>query len=148
MALEAFRRLTWPEPTMTISPPSGRTLVNLPTIFSTPLSGSRTQTVTLLGQRVTIEATPRSYTWHAGDGTDWSTSGPGTPYSPGAEVAGLNTHTYTAAAAVSPSVDVTYGGRFRVGGGGWQSIPGTLTVAGPAAALSVIEGRGQLTGTD
>lgn len=148
MALYAFKRLEWPAPTMTISPPGGRIFVNLPAIFSTSLSGSRTQTVTLLGQRVVIEATPQAYTWHAGDGTDWTTGDPGTPYSPGADVSALNTHTYASATSVSPSVDVTYGGRFRVNSGGWQNIPGTLTVAGPTAALTVIEGRGQLTGND
>ncbi|WP_371870087.1 hypothetical protein, partial [Nocardioides daphniae] len=45
-----FKRLTWPAARMTIQPPDGETLVNLPTIFFTNDTSTQTQTVTLLGQ--------------------------------------------------------------------------------------------------
>lgn len=146
MVLREFKRLSWPTAELMISPPNGRTLVNLPTIFSTGLgTGSQTQTVTLLGQQVTIEATPTTYTWHAGDGTSWVTAHPGTPYSPGAEVAALNTHVYLDGSAfVAPSVDVTYAGRYRVGGGQWISIPETLTLPGRAVSLEVVAAANRL----
>ena len=73
-----------------------------------------------------IEATPVTYTWHFGDGTEESGSDPGAAY-PDLRV----THVYDeAGVTVSPSVDVTYHGRFRVDGGAWTDIPEELTVAG------------------
>ena len=141
MVLEAFRSLTWPEPELTIQPPDGETLVNFDTNFFTTLSDPQTQTVTLIGIQVTIEATPSSYLWHFGDGADDTTSTPGSAY-PHLDI----THTYARAGELSPSVDVVYSGRYRVGGGGWSDIPGTLTVPGPAVALRVLEAKPQLVG--
>lgn len=146
MVSRAFRRLSWPTAELTISPPGGRTLVNLATIFSTDLATSQTQTVTLLGLQVTIEATPTGYTWHAGDGTSWTSTDPGTPYTPGADVETLNTHTYLdGSTTLGPSVDVTYTGRYRVGGGGWIDIPETLTLPGSPVPLEVVEAANNLT---
>ncbi len=141
MVLEAFRSMDWPEPELTIQPPDGETLVNFDTNFFTTLSEPQTQTVTLIGIQVTIEATPSSYLWHFGDGADDTTSTPGSAY-PHLDI----THTYARAGELSPSVDVVYSGRYRVGGGAWSDIPGTLTVPGPAVALRVLEAKPQLVG--
>jgi hypothetical protein len=91
---------------------------------------------------VTIEATPTEYRWHFGgaDG-DLTTSDPGAPY-PDLRV----THRYTRVGDVGPSVDTTYAGRFRVGNGGWQTIPDTLTVPGAAVALQVVSATPHLVG--
>ncbi|QCC78267.1 hypothetical protein [Nocardioides daphniae] len=98
-----FKRLTWPAARMTIQPPDGETLVNLPTIFFTNDTSTQTQTVTLLGQTVEIEATPAEWTWHwatpGDDGTPddrqpFTTADPGSPH-PNATV----THAYTRADA-------------------------------------------------
>lgn len=142
MVAEAFQRLTWPEPELRVQPPDGETLVNFDTNFFTTLTEPSTQDVTLLGLTVTIEATPRSYVWHFGDGTDQTTTSAGTPY-PDLEI----THAYTeAGGAVSPSVDVVYAGRYRLGGGAWTTIPATLTVPGPAVTLTVLEATPRLVG--
>jgi len=152
MVFTEMMKLAWPTAELTVNPPHHRTLVNLPTIFSTDLTATQSRTVTLLGQRVTIEATPTSWVWHSGDGSDWTTDWPGAAYGTGTstgntDVDGLITHTYTSAATVTPSVDVVYTGRFRVEGlPGWTGIPETLTVPGASEGLTVLQATGTLTG--
>ena len=141
MVLRAFRSLAWPEPALSVQPPDGETLVNFDTNFFTTLTEPQTQTVTLIGIQVEIEATPSSYRWHFGDGADETTSSAGAAY-PDLDI----THSYARAGRLGPSVDVVYSGRYRVGGGGWTDIPGTLMVPGPAVALTVLEAKPQLVG--
>lgn len=144
MVLTEFRRLTWPEADLVIEPPGGETLVNLPTIFHVTNTAPVTQTLTLLGQQITIQATPTEWTWHwattsdaraHGDDTrPHTTTYPGVPY-PGADVS----HRYRRAGTVHPSVDVTYTGRFRVNDGPWTDLLDTRTVPGQPQQLDVIE---------
>jgi hypothetical protein len=138
----AFRRLTWPASPIIVQPPKGRTLVNFDTNFYTTNTAPTTRTVTLIGQRVTIEATPVAYVWHFDAGVgDRSTSEPGAPY-PDLEV----TYRYPRVGTVHPSVDTTYAGRYRVGNGTWQTIPDTLTVAGAPVDLEVVSATPHLVG--
>ena len=121
--------------------PRDKTLVNFATIFYAEPQ-TFTRTLTLLGQSVDVEATPTSFTWHYGDGSSGTTSTPGAPY-PAKDV----THSYTDAhTTVQPSVDVTYSARFRVGNGTWQTIPDTVTIAGPAGTLRISEATAVLSG--
>lgn len=146
-----MQELEWPTAELVVQPPGGRTLVNFRTNFYTELVEPEIQTVRILGLQVEIEATPITFTWHWGDGnsterTDW----------PGDEVPvdvsesdldKLITHEYVSAGVtVSPSVDVTYQGRFRLDDTDWIPIPDTLTLTGDPAALEVIEARVQLVG--
>jgi hypothetical protein len=138
----AYRRLTWPASDLVVQPPKGKTLVNFDTNFYTSNTDPTTQSVTLLGQRVTIEATPTSYTWHfGGDEAPVTTTDPGAPY-PDLQV----THRYSRVGDVRPSVDTTYSGRYRVGNGDWQTIPDTLTVPGAAVDLQVVSATPHLVG--
>jgi len=140
----AFQRLSWPASQIVVQPPKGRTLVNFDTNFYTTNTRPTTQTVTLIGQQVTIEATPTEYTWHFGSGTadgDLTTSDPGAAY-PDLRV----TYRYTRVGEVSPSVDTTYSGRYRVGNGGWKTIPSTLTVPGTSVDLQVVSATPHLVG--
>jgi hypothetical protein len=146
MVEHAFRRLAWPASELVVQPPNGKTLVNLDTNFYTTNTAPTTQTVTLLGRPVTIEATPTQYTWHfggVGEGTagDLSTTDPGAAY-PDLRV----THRYTRTGAVQPSVDTTYAGRYRVGNGGWRNIPANLTVPGVRVDLQVVSATPHLVG--
>lgn len=134
--LQAFRRLHWPPSTLLIEPPGGETLVNFATNFHTDNDAPTSQTVTLLGRRITIEATPTTYTWHFGDGQSLDTDTPGRAY-PHLDI----THAYAGADTYGPSVDTTYTGRYRVGGGPWIAIPDTLTVGGATVALTAREAR-------
>ena len=142
MVQHAFARLAWPASPLVVQPPGGRTLVNFDTNFYTTNTRPTTRTVTLIGQRVTIEATPTGYAWHfGGEGGDVTTTDPGAPY-PDLRV----THRYTRVGSVRPSVDTTYAGRYRVGNGGWQTIPDTLTVPGAAVDLHVVSATPHLVG--
>jgi hypothetical protein len=138
----AMRRLSWPAAELTIQPPGGQTLVNFETNFFTTTTAPTTQTVTLLGQRVEIEASPAGYTWHFGDGEQQSGTDPGAAY-PDLTV----THVYREAeVTVHPSVDITYHGRYRVNGGAWHDIPETLTVDGTPLDLEVLTATPRLVG--
>ncbi len=140
---QAFQRLDWPKAELVVQPPGGETLVNLETNFYTTTTRPTTQTVTLLGTAITIEASPDSYVWHFGqDAEPRRTTSPGQPF-PELDV----THVYLDAdATVRPSVDVTYAGRYRIGNSAWIDIPGTRTMAGDPIDLSVIEGQPNLVG--
>ena len=142
MVQRAFQRLSWPASELVVQPPKGRTLVNFATNFYTTNTHPTSQTVTLIGQPVTIEATPVQYIWHfGGEDGDLTTSDAGAPY-PDLRV----THRYTRVGTVAPSVDTTYAGRFRVGDGSWQDIPDTLTVPGASVDLQVVSATPHLVG--
>lgn len=139
--LTALRRIGLPALEVKTQP-EDKTLVNFETIFyAEPETFART--MTLLGQRVEVEATPSTYTWHHGDGTSTQTGTPGARY-PAKDVI----HEYTDAhVTVTPSVDVTYSARFRVNGGAWQGIPETVTISGPAGSLRIAEATAVLSGS-
>lgn len=141
MILRAWRRLDWPSSELVIQPPDGETLVNFDTNFLTTNDSATTQTVRILGRTITIEATPASYTWHHGDGTDQTTESAGATY-PDLEV----THEYLRTGTYAPSVDTTYTGRFRINGGRWHEIDETLTVDGESVSLTVLEATPELVG--
>ncbi|WP_340538569.1 hypothetical protein [Nocardioides sp. GXZ039] len=141
MVVRAFRSLTWPASELTIQPPGGKTAVNFDTYYFTDNTTPRTQTVQLLGQQVTIEATPAQYTWHYGDGTTDTTTTPGGPYPTGDVI-----HQYLRKGQASPSLDTTYTGRYQVNGGPWHDIPDSLTVPGTPQQLAIIEVRPTLVG--
>lgn len=137
----AFAELPLPAGELVIQPPDGLTLVNFDTNFYTTSTRPIRRTVTLLGQRVTLEATPATFHWDFDDGGSLSTSKPGAPY-PRLDV----THNYLRAGTYRPSLSTTYSGRFRVGGGAWQQIPGTVTIDGAGQALRAIEAEPRLVG--
>lgn len=141
--LRAFQRLEWPTSELIVQPPDGRTLVNFETNFLTENTESVRQQVTLLGQDITIEAWPESYTWEFGDGESRTTESAGARY-PELEV----THRYLQKDSYAPSVATTYAGRYRVGTGPWVDIPGTHTVEGESVGLEVIEARPVLVAPD
>lgn len=139
--LTAMRRLDWPASPLVIQPPDGLTLVNFDTNFYTTGTEPVTRRVTLLGQQVTIEATPSEYAWDFGDEAILRTTEPGAPY-PSLTV----THSYLSTGTYRPSLSTTYAGRYRVGGGAWQQIPGTVTIDGTAQDLRAIEAQPKLVG--
>ncbi|ADB30073.1 hypothetical protein Kfla_0968 [Kribbella flavida DSM 17836] len=114
--------------------PAGRTLVNLETIVYTDQAKVSTDTVTLLGFPVDVEATPLSYTWNFGDGASVTTSSPGKPY-PAKEIV----HKYSKRGDVGVTLTTHYGARFNVAGTGWQYVEGTVPITGPATNLLVRE---------
>jgi hypothetical protein len=138
---QAFAELTLDPGTLVIQPPDGLTLVNFKTNFYTTTTTPTTLTVTLLDQPVTLEATPATYTWHFGDGQTTSTTEPGAAY-PALTI----THEYLRKGDYRPSLSTTYTGRYKIGAGPWQTIPGTVTIDGPTQPLRAIEAQPKLVG--
>lgn len=140
MVLEAFRRVPLPASVLMIQPPEGETLVNFETNFYT-VAAPFQRTVRLLGQRVDLDITPARFGWDFGDGTSVSTTGPGSAY-PDLEI----THVFERKGWVRPRVDTTYGARFRVNGGAWRDVQGTVTMTGSEVGLRVLEATPSLSG--
>lgn len=141
VVLQEFRRVPLPEPELSIQPPKGKTLVGLETIFSTK-ADPFTKTLTLLGRQVTLKIKSSSFVWHHGDGTTQTTDWAGKAWdhdSP--DIDGYLTHTYEHTGTVRPSVEVTWSAEFRVGGGAWQPVNGTVTRSGAPVPLQVLEGQ-------
>ena len=138
----AFRELPLPASELVVEPPNGRTLVNFDTNFYTE-QPAFDRTVTLLGRRVDLRIWPSQFRWVFGDGSEFPTSSPGAPY-PDL----LITHRYLQRGGVSPRVDTTYSARFRVDGGTWRDVDGTVTIPGAPVALRVITATPVLVGAD
>jgi hypothetical protein len=139
LIIREFKRMEWPASKLVVQPRGGKTLVNFKTNFYTPDHRIIDQSVTLAGQQVTIRAIPVSYAWFFGDGTSTTTTSPGSPH-PNLEI----THEYARVDEVAVRVDTTYAGEYRIGNGDWASIPETLTVAGAAQDLAIVEALPQL----
>ena len=140
LVLAALRRIGLPESELNVQPPNGRTLVNFDTNFYTD-NGEFTRTVTLLGRQVELRIWPARYGWRFGDGGQRWTTTPGDRY-PHLEI----THRYLRKGRVSPSVDTTYAARFRVNGGPWRDVNGTVTIPGTPQGLRVVTARPVLVG--
>lgn len=144
--LRAFRRIPVPASEVSIQPPGGETLVNLDTIFSTE-ADSFTRTIGLLGHRVELDITPAEFTWVNGDGTVQVTDWAGKPWAKGTPLHEFITHRYeNAARTVQPRVDTTWTARYRVNGGAWQDVGGTVTITGEPFDLTVLSAEPQLSG--
>lgn len=141
MVLRALRRVTLPKPEIVIQPPGGKTLVNFETIFHTEAEPF-TRSVRLLGVRVDLEITPTSYTWAHGDGTTQTTTESGVGYHKSLPMSAYITHEYAhAGVTLKPQVSTTYSARFRVDGGAWRDVSGTVTSQGGPIDLRVVEAR-------
>lgn len=137
----AFQRIPLPPSTFQIQPPGGRTLVNFETNFFTRSDQTLNRTVRLLGQRVDLRIEAHSYTWHFDDGETITTSKPGAPY-PRLQI----THNYLQTGRYGPALDTTWVADYRVNGGAWRPVPGSVTIEGAAAQLRAIEARPTLVG--
>lgn len=146
MILAAFERMPLPDSELTLQPPGGETLVNFDTIFSTS-NEPETTTITLLGQSLDLEAGATSYEWHHGDGSTQTTDWEGKPFEEGTPMSEFISYRYLDAfETVEPSVDTTWSARYRLNGGPWQPVAGTVTIEGDSASLRVVEGQPNLVG--
>ena len=144
--LRAFRRIPVPASEVSIQPPGGETLVNLDTIFSTE-ADPFTRTIGLLGHRVELDITPAEFRWVNGDGTVQVTDWAGKPWTKGTPLHEFITHRYEdAAQTVQPRVDTVWTARYRVNGGAWQDVGGTVTITGEPFDLTVLSAEPHLSG--
>jgi hypothetical protein len=140
MVAAALARIPVPPSKLEVQPANGRTLVNFDTNFFTA-TAPFDAAVTLLGQQVTLHIVPSQFGWRFGDGGSLTTAEPGAPY-PDLDV----THSYLKKGRVAPSVDTTYTATYRVNGGPWQDVPGSVTVAGAPVDLQVLTATPTLVG--
>jgi hypothetical protein len=113
--------------------PSGTTLVNYSTEFSTTAGSYVLDPVTILGRRVVITAKPKQYDWYFGDGASAVDAGKGPVM-----------HTYERSGDVGPYVVITWSGTFTVDGGPQREVFGTAQTTGNATPLKVKEARAEL----
>jgi hypothetical protein len=141
MVQAAFHDTAFARPSLNVQPKGNVTLVTLPTYFELawPQAGfqpgevDRPDPARVLGFDVEIRPLLESVVYVYGDG---STSGPttsgGGPY-PRGDIR----KAYDEPGTFPVRADVTYRGQFRVDGGEWIDIPGTVTVQGTPEDLQV-----------
>ena len=139
-----------PHPVIGSAPPGHATLVNIETVLwiATPAE-RRLGTVNLLGRRVDIRAHIDRVAWDFGDESSATTNGPAPAYTNAhpcrtKQCPGYFGHTYTDTGTMTITADLTWTGQFRVDGGAWQTIPGTVTAAATSTSIEVKEARGVL----
>lgn len=139
-----------PHPMIGSAPPGHVTLVNIETVLWLATSSERRLgTVNLLGRRVDIRAHIERVAWDFGDDSSMTTDGLGTAYTNAhpcrtKQCPGYFGHTYADTGTMTITADLTWTGQFRVDGGGWQTIPGTVTAAATSTTIEVKEARGVL----
>lgn len=106
VARRAYAQLYLAAPQIALSP-SGEQLVNLPTwLWLDPEDWTEVSaTASVPGVSVTAVAAPQSVSWSMGDGGSVSCSGPGTPFTSGADPASESPdcgYTYATSSAASP----------------------------------------------
>jgi hypothetical protein len=136
----AFQRIPLPA-LRSVTQPAGKTLINFDTIFyvqATPLH----RTLNLLGQRVELAITPSTFRWVHGDGTTAVTTTPGAAYP-----AKYVVHRYQQAhVTVRQHVEIVWTARWRLNGGPYQDVVGTVTTVGPETPLRIAEATPALSG--
>lgn len=142
---QAFREVKFTKGDLTIQPVGNVTLVNLPTYFEATwpdagVSNGEIDRTTLLGFTLEIEAIARSLDYHYGDG---NSSGPTTSLG-GPHPTGDIRWTYKQPGTMTTRVDTVYGGRFRLNGSPWMTIPDTVTIQGTPVTLTVKEAKARL----
>jgi hypothetical protein len=137
----AFREIPLPASELRVQPANGRTLVNFATNFYTE-TAPFDRTVTLLGQQVDLRIVPSEFAWRFGDGEVLTTEDAGAPY-PDLRV----THDYRRQGPVRPAVDTTYTATYRVNGGPWAAVPGSVTIPGDTVSLQVLTASPLLVGS-
>jgi hypothetical protein len=144
LMVEDFRRLPLAPPVLRIQPDTAQVLVNLATITMTDPTPQLLVT-DLLGYPVEVKATPTSYSWDFGDGTDpLVTTSPGHPW-PDQDVA----HTYRAPGAYQITLTATWAGAYRLAGKTtWTPITGTATTQTTHAPITAIELHSHLVADD
>ncbi|UJP39474.1 hypothetical protein F1D97_14255 [Cellulomonas palmilytica] len=124
---EDFRELTIVSPPAHRQPTSDETLVNKDLIVYTEQAEQRFRT-TIFDFAIDVVATPTSYSWDFGDGSEpLVTTSPGAPY-PSFEL----THRFHDPLTTSVTLTTTWSSRFRVDDpyGTWQDVEGTAVPRG------------------
>jgi len=135
-----FQRLPLAPSAIHIEPPTGWTLVNVPTIVYASGEPQSLRT-TVVGVGVTVRATPASFTWTFGDGSPpVATTDPGKAY-PAATI----THAYLAAGVHRIGLLTQWNGEFLVDGSStWLPVTGTAQTTSTSDPLTVYTAHSRL----
>ncbi len=142
--LTDFRRLPIAPSVLTVQPARPQVLVNMPTIvYTDPVT--QAFTTDLLGYPIEVEATPATFTWDFGDGSDPQvTTSPGHPY-PDHDVA----HPYTRPGVYTITLTTAFTGRYRLAGTTtWLDVVGTATTTTTSAPITAVEAPTRLVAGD
>jgi hypothetical protein len=139
-----------PHPGIGVAPPGGITLVHIQTLLwlNTPPS-QPLGTATLLGHHLTLRVHVHHVDWDFGDGSSDTTPGPQRRYDP-TDPCHTPTcprywgHTYTHTGTTTLHAHTTWTGQYRIDGGGWLTIPGTVTGPDTTTTLTIRQARGIL----
>lgn len=118
--------------------PKGWMVVGLPTNFYADASSSIVST-TLLGSPADVRFTPVSFNWDHGDGsTTTGATGGATWAALGlAEFSETATsHVYDSPGSYTISLTVLYSAEYRIGGGEWRTLAGTVPSTSPPMTAS------------
>ncbi|NQX27709.1 hypothetical protein HQQ81_10185 [Microbacteriaceae bacterium VKM Ac-2854] len=119
-----------PHPTGLTMQPAHWMLRDAPTNFVVS-AGEHVVAATLLGQPAEVRYTPIGYSFDYGDGTTGHTDSGGATWADlGLDEFSETTtsHVYTKRGFYDVTASVDYTAEYRIGGGGWTPIPGTLPV--------------------
>ena len=137
-----LKKVALPEAVITVQPPDGETLVNLPTIFSTQAQTYTAPPLTVLEQTVVFTLTPEQFVWHHGDGTSQTTTTAGRRYQDGDDPTALIHHLYTKTADdLAVKVDITWSATWTLNGEPQGPVDATVTKQGAAQTLDVLEAK-------
>ena len=125
--------------TISIQPSRGWAYVNKP-VYLQSNTQPVTKETTLLGNTVTITATPVSYTWNCGDGHTFTTKDAGGTWEQGSTV----THSYTRAGTYTLSAEIVWQASYNIGGQRYP-IKGTLTTTSTTQQINIREAEAVLT---
>ncbi|MGV1010348.1 MAG: hypothetical protein ACOYBY_17400 [Dermatophilaceae bacterium] len=148
MIQEAFHLTPWATARTEVEPVGNVTLVGLDTFYRVEWSAEGFQPgevepvdpARMLGYRVDIRPRLTGLMYHFGDDQEF---GP-TPSMGGRWPDGPIRHQYRHTGGYPVNVAVTWGADFRIDGGEWAEVPGSVTVAGPATQVQVKEARAVL----
>ena len=118
--------------------PRGFMVVGLPTNFYADATSSTVTTI-LLGTPAKVRFTPVSFTWDHGDGSSMTSGTGGATWS----ALGLaefsetaTSHVFVRAGDYTISLTIRYSAEYRIGGGAWQALAGTVPSTSPPLTAS------------
>ncbi|GAB3390153.1 hypothetical protein GCM10027568_13420 [Humibacter soli] len=130
----------YPEAPSVVGEPNGWAVIGLDANF---VAGATVHTTSgpLLGVRADVRFTPSGFDWTYGDGVGSTTDTGGRTW----EALGVpefsptaTSHVYATSGKYALDLAVAYTAEFRVGGGAWRGIPGTLRLS--AATSTIVAG--------
>lgn len=139
----ALKTVTLPDSALRFQPAGNETLVHFKSNYYTdaaPFDASVDLPVGPVSFHVDFKIRPVEFDWAFGDGSTLKTISPGAPY-PKLEV----THEYQRAGTVSARVTTVWGAEYRVNGGSWAPVDGTVTKTGAAVMITVRQAMPVLT---